>query len=285
MRIGRFTFSDGRPTTAEIEVRDVEVATSAIAFHGVQGLIHLDGNALTLSSFEGAFGKGRVFDVSGVLPLKLDRMFRCAAAMPSTCATSRRSRLRPESRPWEGPPRGYGVEGRQGQGFRIEGAGALHNGRFTWKQIDFGARGRFTFRDTAVTFAPLVISEAGTHLTIEGLVAPRTASVRISGTVDGRQLGRLAGARHPVGGLAGVEGEIGTKEGEFHADGRIWLTGLSFEVPNILRKEEGLVGAAEVSLGQAKGGGVRVERLKYTLGALEGTATVRSAGRASATCA
>ena len=80
------------------------------------------------------------------------------------------------------------LRGRQGRGFSVEGAGTIRDSRFVWKRVALGASGSYTFKDGRVTFAPLVISEAGTRLVMTGSAEKERADLQVKGVIDGRQI-------------------------------------------------------------------------------------------------
>ncbi|MGD0230887.1 MAG: AsmA-like C-terminal region-containing protein, partial [Syntrophorhabdales bacterium] len=271
MRIDRFVFQRGSPLTARIDVRRVEVGSGAIAFHDVSGSLRLDGNALALSGFEAGYGEGRVSEVSGLVPLKLDRDVRVSGRF--SVALRDLSRLAPTvglevvSGTTEGDME---LSGRKDRGFTVKGAGIVHDGRFVWNRIAVGASGGYTFKDGAVTFAPLVVGEAGTRLVVRGSAGMDRADLRVSGVADGEQIRQLFASRYTMKGPVGVEGEVGLEKGALRLEGRLAMTDLSLEIPHIMKKESGIESTALVSLTRERGGDIRIDRLSCTLGPLKG---------------
>jgi hypothetical protein len=276
VRIGRFVFQRGRPITAEIEVAHVEVGTGKVAFHGVRGVLRLDGSALALTGFEGRLGKGQVSGVTGLVPLRLDRDValkgRYSLDLKDLSQLAGTDTVEILAGTTEG---GIALHGRQGRGFSVEGAGTIRDSRFVWKRVALGASGSYTFKDGRVTFVPLVISEAGTRLVMRGSADSARADLRVKGVIDGRQIGLVLDRPYLLQGLVSVDGEVGLKEGAFGLKGRLSMTDLSFEIPRVMKKERGAESSAVVSLHFEPGGDLCVDSLLYTLGPLEAALSAR----------
>jgi hypothetical protein len=270
VRIDRFVFRRGKPITAKIEVAGVEVGAGKLAFHGVRGTLSLDGSALVLTGFEGRLGEGQVTGVTGIVPLRLDRDValkgRYALDLKDLSQLAGTDGVEVLSGTTEG---GISLHGRQGLGFRVEGSGTIRDSRFIWKRVALGASGSYTFRDGCVTFAPLVISEAGTRLVVRGSAEKGRADLQVQGVIDGRQIDLVLSRPYLLQGLVSVDGEVGLKDGTFAVKGRLSMTDLAFEVPRVMKKGRGVESSAVVSLHFKRGGDLCVDTLLYTLGPLE----------------
>ena len=112
------------------------------------------------------------------------------------------------------------LHGRQGRGFSVEGAGTIRDSRFVWRRVALGASGSYTFKDGRVTFAPLVISEAGTtRLVIRGSAEKERADLQVKGVIDGAPDGPLLDRPYLLDGPVGVDGEVGLKDERFRPRG------------------------------------------------------------------
>ena len=276
VRIGRFVFQRGRPITAEIEVAHVEVGAGKVAFHGVRGILRLDGSALALTGFEGKLGEGQVSGVTGLVPLRLDRDValkgRYSLDLKDLSQLAGTDNVEVLAGTTEG---GIALHGRQGRGFRVEGAGIIRAGRFAWKRVALGASGSYAFKDGRVTFAPLVIHEAGTRLDMRGSADSARADLQVKGVIDGRQIALILDRPYALEGLVSVDGEVGLKDDTFGLTGRLSMTDLSFEIPRLMKKGRGVESSAVVSLHGERGGDLCVDSLLYTLGPLEAALSAR----------
>ena len=276
VRIGRFVFRRGRPITAEIEVAHVEVGAGKVAFHGVRGTLRLDGSALALTGFEGRLGEGQVSGVTGLVPLRLDRDVALKGRYSLDLKDLSRLAGTDNVEILAGITEGdVSLHGRQGRGFSVEGAGTIRDSRFVWKRVALGASGSYTFKDGRVTFAPLVISEAGTRLVMRGSADKARADLQVKGVIDGRQIEPLLDRPYRLQGLVGVDGEVGLKDDTFGLKGRLSMTDLSFEIPRLMKKGRGVESSAVVSLHFEAGGDLCVDSLLYTLGPLEAALSAR----------
>ena len=98
MTIHNFAYRRGSPVTARIDVRDVDVGDGRVCFTDVAGSLQADGTALTLDGFEGRLAQGRISEVNGLLPLKLDRDVRISGGLlaePCRVVEARREGGRP----------------------------------------------------------------------------------------------------------------------------------------------------------------------------------------------
>ena len=276
VRIGRFVFQRGKPITAEIEVANVEVGDGRVTFRGVKGFLRLDGNALALSGFEGRLGEGQVSGVTGLVPLGLDREVVLKGRYALDLRDLSRLAGTDKAEILAGITEGdVSLHGRQGRGFSVEGAGTIRDSRFVWKRVALGASGSYTFKDGRVTFAPLVISEAGTRLVIRGSAEKERADMQVKGVIDGRQIDLVLDRPHLLDGPVSVDGEVGIKDDAFALKGRLSMTDLSFEIPRMMKKGRGVESAAVVSLHFERGGDLCVDSLLYTLGPLEAALSAR----------
>ncbi len=274
--IDSFVFRRGKPITAEIRVAHVEVGAGKVAFHEVRGTLRLDGSALVLTGFEGRLGEGQISGVTGLVPLRLDRDValkgRYSLDLKDLSQLAGTDNVEILAGTTEGD---VSLHGRHGRGFSIEGGGTVRAGRFVWKGVALGASGSYAFKDGRVTFAPLVISEAGTRLVVRGSAGKARADLQVKGVVDGRQIGLVLDRPYPLQGLVGVDGEVGLKEDTFELKGRLSMTDLSFEIPRLMRKGRGVESSAVVSLHFQAGGDLCVDSLLYTLGPLEAALRAR----------
>ncbi len=126
-----------------------------------------------------------------------------------------------------------------------------------------------------MTFAPLVISEAGTRLVIRGSAEKERADMQVKGVIDGRQIDLVLDRPHLLDGSVSVDGEVGIKDDAFALKGRLSMTDLSFEIPRMMKKGRGVESAAVVSLHFERGGDLCVDSLLYTLGPLEAALSAR----------
>jgi hypothetical protein len=276
VRIGRFVFRRGKPITAEIEVADVEAGSGRVAFRGVKGFLRLDGNALALSDFEGRLGEGRVSGVTGLVPLRLDRDVVLKGRYVLGLRDLSRLAGTDDAEILAGITEGdVRLHGRQGRGFSVEGAGTIRDSRFVWKRVALGASGSYTFKDGRVTFAPLVISEAGTRLVMRGSAEKERADLQVKGVIDGRQIGSVLDRPYLLDGYVSVDGEVGVEYDTFAFKGRLSMTDLSFEIPRLMKKGRGVESSAVVSLHSEAGGDFCVDSLLYTLGPLEAALSAR----------
>jgi hypothetical protein len=271
MRIDRLVFQRGEPFTAQIDVRDVEVGNGRVNLTDVAGSLRLSGTALVLDDFEGRLGAGRISQVSGLLPLRLDRDVRVkgrfSLSLPDVLrlAGAGTGSIRVLSGLTEG---GMEIQGRKDRGFSMEGRGTVRDGRFLFRKMELGASGNYTFRNGKVTLAPLVIGRGQTSLVLSGEARKDEADVHVKGVVGGAQIKELLGCPCPMEGPVAVEASLGLEGSAFRATGRLAMTDLSFQIPRVLRKEGGIESWAALSLHGRKGGDVVVDSLSYTLGPL-----------------
>ncbi len=276
VRIGSFIFRRGKPITAEIEVADVEVGAGKVAFHGVRGLLRLDGNALALSGFEGRLGEGRVSGVTGLVPLRLDRDVALNGHYALDLRDLSRLAGTDSVEILAGIAEGdVGLHGRQGRGFSVEGSGSIRESRFVWKHVALGASGSYTFRDGRVTFAPLVISEAGTRLVVSGTAEKERADLQVKGVIDGRRLDLALDRPYLLDGYVSVDGDVEVKDDTCSLKGRLSMTDLSFDIPRVMKKGRGVENSAVLSMHFKPGGDLWVDSLLYRLGPLRAALSAR----------
>ncbi len=270
LRIGSFVFRRGRPIVAELEVRDVEADVGPFAFGGISGLLRVHDNALSLSGFSGRLGQGLLSEAAGFVPLTLDRDVRLKAHYAVGLKELTRLTGTESVEVTGGTTEGtIELHGREDTGFSAEGAGRLTNGGFVWRRTAFGASGKYTFGNRTVAFAPLIVTAVRTRLVVTGTAKAEQADLSLRGRIDGRQIVRLAELPYRLRGPVGVEGKINLKDDAFRAEGRIVMTDLSFEAPNVMKKGRSVKSVALVSLHGKRGGELGVDSLTYTLGPLE----------------
>jgi hypothetical protein len=276
VRISRFIFREQKPLRAELDLRDVDAGTGKVAFKGVGGSLRLEGDMLFLTRFEGRFRESRIFDVAGSVPLKLDRDVeikgRFSLSLTDLAAFAGSDGVRVLSGITEGEAE---LRGRQDRGFKVAGAGTLRDGQFVWRQLSLGARGSYTFGSGEVFLDPLVISGAGTRLSLTGGAGRDRADLHVAGVVDGQHVGQILPRPFRVEGLLGLDGDVAVHDGAFRTSGRLSLTDLAFEIPRVIKKERGMESSAYAVVRGQRGGDLWVENLTWTLGSLKAVASGR----------
>lgn len=275
MTINRFAYRRGAPMTAGIDVADVEVGNGRLSFTDVAGSLGIDGTALTLDGFHGRLWQGRISNVSGLLPLRLDRDVRIKGRFSLDLAELAGLAGTGAVHVLSGLTEGEALfSGRKGKGFSLEGTGTVRDARFLFHRMAFDAVGSYKFKNGEVTLTPLVISDAGTRLVLNGKAGKDRAEMQVEGVVEAAQVGRLLDARrYALSGPIGVRGDFAVDGGAIRASGNLSMTDLSFEIPRIARKMKGIESAASVSLHAGSGGDVVVDNLAYTLGPLHASLT------------
>ncbi len=241
LAVDSFVFRRGKPIAADLEVRDVEAEVGKVAFRGLSGSLAIRDKALVLSGFEGKLGQGRLFGVTGLVPLTRSRDVRLkgqyALDLRELAGLAGTEGIEVLAGTAEGD---IELRGRQASGFNVEGAGTLRDGRFIWKRLALEASGSYAFKDRRVTFAPLVIRGAATRLLVRGSVEIAQANLQVRGIIDSRQIEVLLGRPYHLQGPVGVDGVAGLKDGAFQAAGRLAMTDLSFEIPRVMKKGRGV---------------------------------------------
>jgi hypothetical protein len=275
MTINRFAYHRGAPVTARIDVREVEVGNGRLRFTDVAGSLGIDGTALTLDGFHGRLREGRISNVSGLLPLRLDRDVRISGRFSLGIAELSELTGTRTAHVLSGLTEGKALfSGREGKGFSLEGTGTVRDARFLFRHMAFDAAGSYRFKNGEVTLAPLVISESGTKLVLNGKARKDQAEIQVEGVVEADRVGRLLDAPgYALSGPVGVRGDFAVDGGAIRAGGTLSMTDLSFEIPHIARKMKGIESAASVSLRVGRDGDVVVDNLAYTLGPLHASLT------------
>ncbi|OPY58959.1 MAG: hypothetical protein A4E57_04795 [Syntrophorhabdaceae bacterium PtaU1.Bin034] len=278
VRIVRFIYEDHKPLQAQMDLRGVEAGTGTFVFRNVEGSLQISHPVLNLSNFSGSFGTGRVYDISGSVPLKLNRdvdirgkYSLCLKDLERLAATEKIALV---SGTTEGA---IEVHGRKDRGFSVEGAGTVRDGQFVWNRVPLGASGNYTFQNTSFAFDPLRITSEGTEVLVRGTAGRDLTSLKVKGVVGARDIAKLLPRRDwGLNGSVGVDGRVEVQSGSFMASGLVGMTDLAFQVPRYVRKDRGVTSSAVVSLRREENGEVIVDDLSYRLGAL----SVRASGKA-----
>ena len=274
MTIHNFAYRRGSPVTARIDVRDVNVGDGRVCFTDVAGSLQADGTALTLDGFEGRLAEGRISEVNGLLPLKLDRDVRISGVFSLNLAELSKLAGKGAVRVLSGLTEGEVlISGREGQGFNLEGTGRLHDARFLFRRMALEASGGYSFKNGEVTLAPLVIGKAGTQLVLKGKARKDSADMQVEGTVEADRIESLLGVAYDLRGTVGVRGDFAVEDGRLRADRNLAIKDLSFDVPHVARKTRGIESAASFRLHLDGRGDVVVDNLAYTLGPLNASLT------------
>ncbi len=283
VRVRSFVFEEKKPLHAEFDVRGGSGGEGKFVFRDVEGTARLDGEVFALSGFKGRFGEGRISDVSGVIPLKGDRDLHIKGsydlALPDLGRLSEVRDVQAAGGTTEGSVE---LKGRQDRGFFIEGAGTLRDGDVVWRRVHLGASGDYAFKDGSITFDRLLIKGAKTRLLVRGQAQNGKASLAVNGRVDGKQIGGLFLSRYPMDGPIDVDGTIEVRDGSYSAAGRVDMTGLSLEIPGVMKKGPGVASLADVSLKGERNGEISVDDLHCTMGEMKARASgTVSVGRIS----
>jgi hypothetical protein len=275
VRIRHFAFNRGKPFQADIDLKGVKAGEDdTLPFYDIEGSLKIEGQVLALSHFKARIGNGEVRDVSGTVPLTLNRDVdikgKYHVFLRDLAHLNPEGRLRVLSGETTGDIHVYG---RQNRTFNAEGAGTLSGTEAAWETCSFGASGNYRFKNALITFSPLMITGGATELAVTGKVERTAVDLRAKGLVGAHHVFALLGRRYPLSGSATVDGRIAARDSQFSAEGTVGLTDLSFEVPHIMKKGRGITSSAVVALRGEKDGTVHVDRLSYTLDALNAEMT------------
>ncbi len=275
VRIRHFAFNLDKPYQADIDLRGVKAGEDdTLPFYDIEGSLKLEGQVLALSNFRARIGNGEVRDVSGVVPLTLQRDVDIRGRYHIFLRDFAHLNPKPEFRVLSGETTGeVRVYGRQDRRFSAEGVGTLNGGEMAWKKCSFGASGSYRFKNDAITFNPLVITGGGTELAVTGKVEGKTVDLRAKGSVGAHHISAFIGQRYPLSGSAGVDGHVTARDSGFSVEGSAGLTDLSFEVPRLIKKDRAVTSSAVVALRGDKDGTIQVDRLSYALDALNAEMT------------
>ncbi len=83
------------------------------------------------------------------------------------------------------------LQGRQGQGFKVETTGVVRDGQFLWKGLTLRASTDYAFSNGTVAFDRLLLRSAGTSLILHGKAQKHLVSLKVQGALDGRHITQL----------------------------------------------------------------------------------------------
>ena len=251
-------------------MRNAEAEFGKVVFRGLSGSLAIRDRALLLSSFEGKLGQGRLFGITGLVPLTRNRDVRLkgqyAMDLKGLASLAGTEGIEVLAGTAEGD---IELRGRQARGFSVEGAGTLRDGSFVWKRLALEASGSYAFKDRRVTFAPLVIRGAATRLVMRGSAEKAQADLQVRGIVDSRQIEVLLGRPYHLQGPV-ERRRRGGAQGRRVPGGRACGDDRPFvrDTPGDEKRTRGRE-SAFVSLHGKKGGELTLDNLDYTLGPLD----------------
>ncbi len=270
VRIDRLVFEGGKPISAQIYLRDMEAGNEKIFFDGVEGSLRIEGQTLTLTGFKARFGRSRLYDVSGLVPLKLDRDFRFKgrffADVRDLAELKKADRVELVSGTTEGS---LILHGRTGRGFDVEGAGIFRNARFIWRSLPLAASGNYTFNNSDINFDSINVKGESTDLLMKGKAHREFVRVEAKGSIDARHIQELLPRRYPMNGVVNVDCRVRVDGAAYSGKGLVTMTDLMFEVPGVMKKESGIESWAVLSVRGHKDGELVVDEASYTLDVLQ----------------
>jgi hypothetical protein len=270
VRAESFVFAEGEPLHARIHLKDASGGDGSIFVRDAEGILEVNGRALLLSDFSARFGDGSIRDVSGLIPLKAGEDLKIAGkytlALKDLDRFNDKGQIEAKGGSAEGT---LALQGKQGQGFKLATSGILRDGYFSWKGINLRASTDYRLVDNTVTFDRLLVSSDHTSLTLKGKARRDSVSVDVLGTLDGRHIARLyqpPGGYRFMKGSVDLDGHVEAGGGTFSTRGRVDLTRLAVEIPNVVRKASGVDSRASLVVHGGAGGEVFVEDLKCAVG-------------------
>ena len=270
VRVESFVFTKGKPLTGRVDLRGASGGKDAIFLSNVEGGLRLDGHSLFLSDLKGRFNEGRFYAMSGVVPLKTDREVRITGKYKLALKDLNRFNEAKEVEALAGTAEGsLRLSGREGAGFKVETSGFVRDGQFLWKGVPFRASTDYAYANGAVAFDRLLIRSEGTSLALRGKAERHRAAVTVEGVLDARYITRLFLPRQPLEGPVGLDGNVEIRDGSYSAKGCVDMTGLSFEIPGVMKKGPGVESLAFLSARGRSGGKVFLDNLNLTLGGMK----------------
>lgn len=279
VRIDRLVFEKKKPLAALIDLRKATVGDERVLFEDVTGSLRVDGVKVVLSGFAGRYRESRMSEVRGVIPLKadldLDVKGKYAADLRDIEEFYKPDGIGDVAGLTEGE---FELKGHTSGGFRVVGAGAMHNGRLTARGVPLHVAGEYRFDSDSIEFRPLHITSSGTDLRVAGRIERGSLEISGKGVVNSRHLvlASIIPSRYHLNGPLGIDGAIEKRNGSLSIKGDLAMTDLAFEAPGFMKKPSGVESAATVSIrADQEKGDTHIDRLDLALGIIRAQATGR----------
>ena len=149
---------------------------------------------------------------------------------------------------------------------RITGAGTL-KAAVSWKNLLLWASGSYTFDRNGINCNPFTVKKDNTELHLSGRITHDVMDLKIDGSIDGTDVGRIYSFPYPLGGSAEVNGRLERKDEYLSWRGTVNMDALSFDVPDFVNKRAGIPSSAVLQLRFGKGD-LYIEKADYALSAV-----------------
>lgn len=263
-KIRRLTWVQGKGITTEIELKDLAMAYKGIDFRGVGGLLLLREETTKFSNISGFAGSSRLYDFSGTIA---DDGGITAKGKYSVNLLDIPLFLKlGEFQFVDGVTDGsLEISGKEGEGYKVSGAGELRKADVRWKKVSVSASGSYKFVNDEITFDPLTISKGSTNITIRGKWKRGSSlGLMIRGNLDTEQLMPFIKIPFETSGLMEVDMGIRSHDGIVNIMGSADMDDIYYELLGYMKKDRGVRNKARFEV-TVKGGDVYVHDLRYTL--------------------
>ncbi|OPY70796.1 MAG: putative assembly protein [Syntrophorhabdus sp. PtaU1.Bin002] len=268
VKIAKFHYEKKKPLIADFELKDLSFLYNDMHFDDIAGLLHIDGNTVTVSQGQGAFRASRFHDAAGTASLVRNKEVRIKSNYSVNLVDIPYIIDVGAIKFKNGTAKGVAeLQGNQKTGYKISGAGKILDANVAWQKISASARGSYRFLNDEITFDPLVVNRGGTDMVIRGKWNKKSAGVFLKGNLDVDHIKSFAKIPMEAEGIAGLDLDLQKNERVFTVNGSVATDDLFFRVPGVVTKKKGLSGTAYVTaLVQDKM--IDIQRLSYDIDGL-----------------
>jgi hypothetical protein len=274
VKIDRLNVINEKLKVVQVRLRGVEAGNEKVVFNNVEGSLRIENELLVLSSMKGMFGKGRVQDINGKVPLQAGRDVSVKGTYQFDLQDLANLKEQNVVRVLSGSTSGLAeITGNSDEGFNVRAAGTLEGGQFKWKNMPIAASGNYSVADNVISFDPLLVKSGKTDLVLTGKAGQDMFHIKPKGTVDAVQVSRLLPRRFPLDGTVDIDGEVESEGGIFSARGTLGMDDLSFRLLDYVKKERGVKSSATVAVRSHEKDTWVINDIDYRMGMLHARAS------------
>lgn len=276
VKIAKFHYEKKKPLSADFEIKDMGFLYGSMYFDNIEGLLHVDGNKVTISRGQGAFRSSRFHDAAGTASLTHNKEVRIKGNYSVNLTDVPYILEVGAIRFKNGTTQGVAeLQGDQRIGYRISGTGKIRDASVAWEKISASARGSYRFVNDEITFDPLVVNRGGTDMVIRGKWNKKSAGVFLKGSLDADHIKPFVKMPMETEGTAGLDLNLQKNETVVTITGSVATDDLFFRIPGIATKKRGLSGTAYVTA-LVRDKTIDIQRLYYDLDGfrLDGRGTI-----------
>jgi hypothetical protein len=269
VRIRKFIYTARKAPRADLELKKVTMFYDEMEFSDAEGLLSFDDKELRVSGARGSYRTSSFYNVGGTIPFAKGRNISARGNyvfnLSDLPALPELKGLVFNRGKTEGVIQ---VEGRAGLSWKASGTGTLKDADATWRKQAFSANGSYGFSNDGITFDPLMIRRGLTDMVVKGKWDRETISFHSKGNLDVSHVKPFVRIPFEVNGVAGLDLGVQIKGAVTKVEGDLYMEGISFEIPGIMRKDRGTKSTASLTIVKDSEE-TRVERFLYNLDVID----------------